>query len=413
MNLTPSQTKAMAMLNSRNNVFLTGAAGTGKSFLIREYMKEHEDCVMLASTGVAALLNNGRTFHSFFALWNFHASFEDLVGSALAGFKTQMRVKNTDTIIIDEISMLDETALKAGEYVARECKGNSLPWGGMRVIAVGDFCQLPAVSKERGRHKKWVFDAQVWHQSEFEVAHLTEIMRQSDERFMRILGKLRVGMVDAEVKDFMAERSKDPHTDHAEATRIFGLRDSVKDYNMEQCLGLEGEMEMFKTDFQNFTLFEGDTAKLEKFKDLLPFESTICLKKGALVMTRYNDPDQGFANGSLGHYRGLYGDHMQVELLTGKTVNVEMKEFAQRDGAGEIQIIARNYPVCLAYATTIHKAQGATMDAVIVDLKRLWESGQAYVAMSRCRTIEGLYVLNWQASSIFLDERVKTFYSSL
>jgi ATP-dependent DNA helicase PIF1 len=415
MMLNQSQALAMEKLNGSRNVFLTGAAGTGKSHVIREYMKNStKESAVLATTGMAAIILNGRTFHSFFSLWDFNSPFHRMVGSALQNRKMQSRVQRTDEIIIDEVSMLDERTMKAGEEIARKVRESSLPWGGMRVIAVGDFCQLPPVDpgRQRGQAVDWVFDTEVWHQSGFEMVQLTEIMRTGDTAFMGILNKVRRGIVDDEVRAFMHARTiTEAQAEHVEGTRMFARRDEVTAYNKRRMDLIDAPVETFSANISMHTMFDVEKARAKLLSNM-PVDEHIDLKPGALVMIRKNNLDEGYANGSLGHYVKQSGSALIVELMDGGEVAIEPMEFTLKDGDGKIQALAMQYPLQLAWASTIHKVQGATMDVVVADISRLWDSGQAYVAMSRTKTAEGFHVINWSEGSVIADDRILSFYSA-
>jgi ATP-dependent exoDNAse (exonuclease V) alpha subunit len=416
MTLTPSQSAAMQKLKGRGNVFLTGAAGTGKSHVIREYLNDcDKDGAMLATTGMAAIVINGRTFHSFFSLWDFNSPFEVMVKSALKNQRMQQRIVSTDEIIIDEVSMIDERTMAAAEKIARIVRENTTPWGGMRVIAVGDFCQLPPVDPGRkaGMPVDWIFDTQVWADSQFETAELTEIMRTGDTAFMDILNKVRRGEVDDDVYSFMeSHRITEQEAEHIDGTRIFARLADVSDYNAKRMAEIDAPVETFEATVDVFSMFDQDKIKAKILK-VMPVEATLELKPGALVMIRKNNLEQGYANGTLGHYKEQAGAYLIVTLLDGAEVQIERMEYTLKDGDGKVQAIAMQYPLSLAWASTIHKAQGATLDVVIADIGRLWDSGQAYVAMSRTKTAAGFHVVNWSRHSVIIDERVQEFYNFL
>lgn len=410
----------MVALQGKENVFLTGAAGTGKSFVIHKFMETQYDPVVLATTGIAAILLNGRTFHSFFCLWNLFAPYETMVESAMQNWRMKQRVSRADTIIIDEVSMLDERTMRAGEEIARRVRGIDEPWGGLRVIAVGDFCQLPPVDpgRKKGQPVKWVFDTDVWRGSGFQKAELTEIMRTGDTAFMDILNKVRRGMVDDDVVQFLQSHTKtEQEAESIEGTRIFARRDEVAAYNARKLAAIDEPLETFDLQFHQLGFFDigtGDDKDKSKLLQNMPVDAKLQLKRGALVMLRRNNLDAGYANGSLGHYVGreTRGDieWLNIELLTGGTVQVERMQFAQYDGSGTAKAKASQFPLSLAWASTIHKVQGATLDVVIADLGRLWDSGQAYVAMSRTKAANGFHVLNWSKDSVIIDDRIKQFY---
>lgn len=412
--LNPDQEKAMAVLKGPDNVFLTGEAGTGKSFVLQQFIKESDMHVdILATTGAAALIIDGRTFHSFFCLYKFDAGVDGMVSAALNNRRMCKRVAEAECIVIDEISMMDQKTMAAGEYIARITRGNDLPWGGLKVIAVGDFLQLPPVdpSKAKDAPISWVFDGEAWAKSNFVNCNLSEVVRTEDKDYLAVLQKVRQGICDEEVISFLNARAiGEDEAGKVEGTRLYPVRAWVDEYNKRQLDALKGDIITFETKYF------GDPDPVFKLKKNAPIRDNIELKEGALVMIRENDPDgfpYRYVNGSLGHFRKDRGDVLEIELLDGSTVGIRQREYHSRNGDGDIVATAQNFPINLAWASTIHKAQGATMDCCVVDLSYLWEPGQAYVALSRTRKAKDLFVMKWKPESIFADGRVREFYSSM
>lgn len=391
------------------NVFLTGAAGTGKSFLLDQYLKGKgsDDFPIVASTGAAAVIVGGRTFHSFFGLGIMEGGIEMAVAKALRSKKVHQRLLRASCVIIDEVSMLSGSTLLAAEMVARRARGRDEPWGGLRIIVVGDFAQLPPVTPGL-QTKDWCFLHPVWEQSDFEPALLSTVMRTQDTEFLEILNFIRDGIVNDRVRRFLdahTESSDDP----LDATRLYPHRAQAEKYNLQRLEALPGSEIVIET------LYAGDEKYKESAKRSLPIPDTLVLKKSALIMMRRNDVsgEGKFVNGSLGHVHGIDGDILHVRLLSGEDLELEKYKFSTLDGDGNEVMSAWNFPVSLAYATTIHKAQGATLDRMIVDLHQLWEPGQAYVALSRVRSGAGLMIERWSQNSIRADALVTSFYDSL
>lgn len=407
--LTPCQTKALDVLMREGNVFLTGAAGTGKSFLLDEYLrgKGTDDFPVVASTGAAAVIVGGRTFHSFFGLGIMEGGAEMAVNKALRSRKVVHRLQRASCVIIDEVSMLSGVTLMAAEAVARGARGKDEPWGGLRIIVVGDFAQLPPVTPGQ-QSKDWGFLHSVWEASDFEPALLSTVMRTQDSEFLEILNFIRDGIVNERVHAFLEERI-DTSLDSIDATRLYPHRAQAEQYNLYRLQSLSGK------EYAVQTTYTGEERYFDSAKRNLPIPDTLILKAGALIMMRRNDIsfERKFVNGSLGHILGIDEDILHVSLFTGENIEVEKYKFSCLDGDGNEVVAAWNFPVSLAWATTIHKAQGATLDSMIVDLHQLWEPGQAYVALSRVRSGNGLTIERWSPSSIRADALVTSFYDSL
>lgn len=406
MLFSPDQTLALETLRGRGNVFLTGRAGTGKSTVLRAYMNENlmEETAVLASTGAAAVLVGGRTFHSFFGLGILEGGPVKTIERALRNPKLRKRLKTTDSVVIDEISMLSGETLATAEEIARQARGNSEPWGNIRVIAVGDFAQLPPVTPGRSS-PDWAFLHPVWERTGFRPVSLETIHRSPSADWNRVLNRIREGRCDGDVKAALNARMNQA-TEDQEVTRLFGLRNEAENYNRLRLADLSGEPVEYVTEYV------GDSTAMDQIRRNSPLPEVLVLKNDALVMIRRNDPDGYYVNGSLGHVRGMQKNAVRVELLeTGQTVELEPVKFEQLNADGEVVATAKNFPLNLAYGTTIHKSQGSTLDAVRLRLAGLWESGQAYVALSRVRSPTRLYLDGWDPRAIRADAAVLRFHS--
>ena len=408
--LTAAQQSAFETLKKGHNAFLTGHAGTGKSTLLQHYRKEGalSDTPVVSSTGSSALLIGGVTFHRFFGIGILEGGWDATIERALKNRKVKKRLKETQTLIIDEISMLPGQTLAIAETIARIARNNDSPWGGIRLIAVGDFAQLPPVTYGNAA-RDWAFEHPVWLQSEFESIYLHTTVRTADHFFIEMLDYARRGEMCADLKDFLNSRkdsSLDPNT--FEGTRLFAKRVDVEAYNLRRLNHLEGALMTFPTSYS------GDERAQEQIRKQSPVSEILYLKPGALVMIRQNDPVGRYANGSLAHVESLTESGLQLRLLSsGSKITLEQSTFQLLDGDGKILASATNFPVNLAYATTIHKSQGMTLDRIWVDLSGLWEPGQAYVALSRARTPSGLFIENWDERSFHSDDAVMRFYAHM
>ncbi len=400
--LSPSQLRALQKLNSKSNVFLTGSPGTGKSFLIRHFLRTQvEKIPVLASTGAAAILVGGRTFHSFFGLGLMQGGPELVFEKAMKNSRLKSRIRKTQTLIIDEVSMISSEVLDCAERIARSVKESSETWGGIRVICVGDFAQLPPV--QRSGEVDWAFSGRAWSQSEFESVALTECLRMEESEFLKVLDKIRWGEVDEEVETLLnGFKVKSPKET---SPRLFAKRAQAERFNLERLEALAGEAVEYPT------RYSGKDPYLEALERDAPISSRIVLKENAQVMLRVNDPKQRFVNGSVGRVVEM-GDEKIVLELKHRYIEIEKFTFSMIDADGNEVAFAENFPLSLAYAQTIHKSQGLTLEEAHLDLRRLWEPGQAYVALSRVKSLEGISLEGWDEKSIRADHRVKRFYQS-
>ncbi|MFH1670755.1 MAG: helix-turn-helix domain-containing protein [Patescibacteria group bacterium] len=409
MQFTPCQSKALHLLNGTENIFLTGAAGTGKSFLLQQYLngKGRKEYPVLASTGAAAVIVDGRTFHSFFGLGIMEGGKDATVVRALKSRQLWNRLQRAECIVIDEVSMLSGETVATAEEIARCARGNSEPWGGVRIIAVGDFAQLPPVQKDGGE-KDWAFLHPAWEQSQFQPVFLHTAVRTNEPKLLDVLRCVREGIVNDEVRAFLKSRMA-PSNPEFNGTRLFPHRSSADHYNMQKLNSLPGNQQEFET------YYEGGGRHVEQLKKQCPIPEILYLKTGALVMFRKNDTSfpYRYVNGSLGKVTSMDSDCIFVCLLDGTQVDVHREEFSLLDGNGTIRARAENFPITLAWASTIHKAQGASIDRLMVSMSGLWESGHAYVALSRARSEKGLFIEAWDEESIFTESAVQEFYESV
>lgn len=402
--LSRSQLTALEALRSKRNVFLTGGPGTGKSFLLRHYLADRSlsdpghKIPILASTGAAAILVGGRTFHSFFGLGILQGGPEETFERAKADKRLRSRLRKTHTVIVDEISMIASEVLDLAERISRHFINPQQPWGGLRLIVVGDFAQLPPVSKTQNR--PWAFKSVAWENSDFEFAELDHVFRTKDQNYLDILEKARWAEVDEELCDFLSERCREPEED---VPHIYPRRLQTEQFNREKLNELPGEV------FESPTRYWGSERHIEILSKEAPIPVNLVLKKKALVMIRVNDPKQRFVNGTLAHVVDWSDQSLFVETSS-RVIELEKFVFGFQDAEGNEIAAAENFPVSLAYASTIHKVQGATLDRAHLDLSSLWEPGQAYVALSRLRDPKNLSIHRWDERSFLSDPEVRDFY---
>ncbi len=406
--LSDEQAQALELLDSGENIFLTGGAGCGKSHLIRAFMSRQsaKQMPILASTGAAAVLVGGRTFHSFFGLGIMEGGFEATVTKATRERRVLKRISDVEGFILDEVSMIPAEALEAAEQIARVARGSSLPWGGLRVVLVGDFAQLPPVTRNGPR--QWAFRSKVWEQSGLQTCWLTHNHRIDDRDFLDRLSEVRSGRVTPQVIEFLEDHVRDNDQDD-KATRLFPLRDQSEKFNLSELAGLS-TAEMVVD-----SIYFGEARYIEMLQKQSPIPARLTLKEGCRVLFLQNDPQRRWVNGTRGVVTEIQPDKIVVEKLSqgglrGREVTVEKTMFSLQNAEGDVVASVLNFPLTLAYATTIHKSQGSTLDELWVDLSRLWEPGHAYVALSRLRSAHGLRILRWSQKSFVVDPLVNQFY---
>jgi len=411
--LNESQQEAFKILQTGANVFLTGAAGSGKSFLTRYFLDDMHEAwrfPVTASTGVAALLVRGRTFHSFFGVGIGEGGIDKVVANALARPAVVSRLKHVKGVLIDETSMLSAQIFDMAELVARRARNNEEPWGGLQVVTVGDFRQLSPV-KSRNDPGDWCFNAESWNRSGFVPVKLETAMRTQDEGFLEVLNQVRLGKVPPTVSDFLNSRlisNFGPKEDVRTMTSLFPYRDDVSRYNHDKLAEMPGKTIYYETEY-----WAENDRYLQAIKRDAPIEPVLALKEGAFVMLRQNDTEGRWVNGSTGRVIECREHYIKVELTIGGVVLVEPVAFSISDADGNPAATAENFPLQLAWAITIHKSQGCTIDRALVDISKLWNAGQAYVAMSRVRGPDGLFIRSWDRSSIRADRQVTKFHNRI
>lgn len=403
-NLNKEQTKALKLLlNTKDNLQITGFAGTGKSHVIKMFREIQfalkTQIPIVASTGAAALLVNGITFTSYFGLGILAGGIDATVYNALQKRSVCERIIYTDTIIVDELSMISATYLHAANLLCQKVRQNKKFMGGIRIIFVGDFFQLGPFSESD--KVDWIFESTDWKKAKIKVVELKEIMRTKDKPFIEVLSKVRVGKVDKKVESFLNKHVYKGKIKDYDGPIIFSRNNDVDKYNNDKLSQLEG------TPFLSKTMIDGENEQaIEKLKESMVIAENIILKKGALVMLRVNNYEDGYINGTMGHVIALSPDILQIKKLNGEIIRVKKHNFDLLNGDGGIIARAKNFPITLSWAITIHKSQGASLEKALIDLDRLWLHGQAYTALSRLTSSKGLSILKWNKKSFIVDKKV-------
>lgn len=407
VDLSEEQKIALDVLESGENVFLTGGAGSGKSFVVRQFMRKQnpKELPILASTGAAAVLIGGRTFHSFFGLGIMDGGPQETLKRGLLDMKLMKRLREVEGVIIDEISMIPSAALEVAEQFARAARESELPWGGMRVIVVGDFAQLPPVTRT-GQIREWSFLSHVWEKSGFQIVELTQNQRTYDSLFLQVLADVRQGKTTPLVKEFLDSKIRE-HDEDDECTRLFPRREQSDFFNKKKLSQIPDP------EVKIPSIYLGQEKLIESLKRNSPIPGELVLKVGAKVLFVQNDPNKRWVNGTKGTVVDIAPDKITVEKETWRHVTVDKTQFSLQNAEGNTVASVINFPLTLAYATTIHKSQGATLDELWVDLSRLWEPGHAYVALSRLKSSDGLKLLGWNPRSILTDMKVTQFYKDI
>jgi ATP-dependent exoDNAse (exonuclease V) alpha subunit len=381
------------------NVFLTGMAGTGKSTTLRRFISESFKKVdVTAPTGVAALNVGGMTIHRFCGMLlgpqgaqsneeYFEVLRRDPRRSILAGFN---RVKRCEVLVIDEISMLPGRQLGFVEFLFRRLRGRDEPFGGCQVIATGDFLQLPPVRTNEGEPYDWAFQSPAWEAAEFKTISLEIVRRQDEPAFVRALSEFRVGRVWGDTARLLQSRVRS--FPPAGMPRLFTHNVQVDKWNNFQLSELPGEESVLEAEQTG-----PDHQRGFLMKNLLT-PATLRLKPGAMVMFTVNKNDSGkrepvFVNGQMGVVEEIQSG---LVLVRSNGEGIRVEPFTWRYDSNDPDSASfTQFPLRLAWAMTIHKSQGLTLDSAYLDIRAAREPGQAYVAVSRVRTLAGLQFKEW------------------
>jgi ATP-dependent DNA helicase PIF1 len=389
------------------NTFLTGPAGSGKSHNVRDYLKRQPDTQVVASTGVAALNVGGMTVHRWSGMLlgpvkgqEFERFFAQLAcdqkPSVRAAFN---RVRRCKRLVIDEISMLSGSAFDYLNFHCQKIREDKRPFGGIQVIGTGDFLQLPPVRINPTHSYDWAFDSAAWSAAKFQTVELRRIMRQDEPDFVAALAKFRRGEIDGETERLLRPRiTTFPARD---ITRLFTHNLMVDRWN-DFCLGeLPGPESVREAETW------GPQHQIDFLEKNLLTPKVLRLKPGAKVMFTVNRPDDGFVNGQTGEVVSI-GITSVVVCTEGRELEVSPYRW-RYDSNDPGTAWFEQLPLRLANALTIHKAQGLTLDSAFIDIRAAREPGQAYVALSRVRTLAGLHLKDWPRG-VFVSQRALDFH---
>lgn len=394
-----TQTEALTILKTGSNVFLTGEPGSGKTHTIREYIRYLRDRgvepSVTASTGIAATHLHGMTIHAWCGIGTKSSVTKFDIDTILERERVVKRLKKATVLIIDEISMLPKSVLDALNAILITARGNPLPFGGVQVVFVGDFFQLPPI----GEHAEFAFMADSWKVANPIVCYLDEQYRHADETLINLLASIRTGIKTHSVISILESRQIAP--DSQNIPKLFTHNADVDSMNEATLTALPGDAKRFRM------TEKGSPHHIEAIKKGCLSPAELVVKKGAAVMFTKNNPEEGFANGTLGEIEGFRRDGTPiVKTRDGKTIEVPFMEWTLEE-EGKVLAKVTQLPLRLAWAITIHKSQGMSLDAAYIDLSRAFEYGQGYVALSRVRTIEGLYLIGFNERALEVHPLVR------
>lgn len=417
--LSKQQNSVIDSFESGNNIFVTGGAGSGKSHLLN-FLKlnyGHLGLNITASTGIAAVNIGGSTIHSWAGIGLANLPVEQIIENifSVKFSRIRRRIKTARALAIDEISMISAEVLEILDQVFRAVRENDKPMGGIQMMFFGDFLQLPPIGKN-GQDFNFCFNSQTWQDLNLEVFVLQDSFRQSDERFVKVLNNLRFANCDEELRETLESRVNAVDSNIAIKPTILTTHNfKVEKINELELKKIPQEEKTHKAEYF------GDKFKIEFLKKNSIVAENLRLKVGAQVMMIKNTyQKEGIINGSLGIIRSFSPkkSYPLVEFSNGKILTISPEEWLIEKFDSEKRLVTveagvKQVPLILAWAITIHKSQGLTLDKISCDLSDIFSPGQAYVALSRARSLNGVFIESINFNKITSHPEAVEFYQNL
>lgn len=455
------QREALEILKTGSNVFLTGVPGAGKSYVVNQYVKWLEDKgiypAITASTGIASTHIGGQTIHSFSGIGIEKEIDEYKLDRIMEREKLVKKIQHTHVLIIDEISMLDAQTLDNVNIVLKGIKDPTKAFGGVQIIFVGDFFQLPPVSKKGEEAKYFAFMSKAWKEAKPLVCYLEEQFRQTDETFTKLLMAIRENNIDEYHIEILEDLKQKTHIklgikqekvavegEWEEETLELDMEDNlpkefplsdalvgaspsltpVRDNSSESLvhdvlelhshnknvdqINEERLQKIFGKEFVYKMLTQGRASLVENLIKSCLSPEVLKLKEGAKVIFTKNDLEGKYVNGTLGVVKDLDKNGIVVETKEGKLIELKQEEWKYEDD-GKVMARIMQYPLRLAWAITVHKSQGMSLDEAVISLGETFEYGQGYVALSRLRSLDGLYLKSYNPKSLQVNQYISEF----
>jgi len=433
-NLSQEQQEAFNIIKSGENIFITGPGGTGKSFLIKKIVEwskiENKNIQVCAMTGCAALLLEcgAKTIHSWGGIGLANGPLDELISRVSKHKYKKVPWKKIDILIIDEVSMMSKKIFELLDGIARQVRKKPLhPFGGIQIIFTGDFYQLPPVGNNNEPETcEFCFESKKWNECITNIIELKTIFRQTDNVYANVLNQIRIGKLKKSGYNLLCSRVSMTYDDIIKPTRILPLRRQADKINSTEFSKLS---EAEERNYQIENIIE-ETDKIfnikrnidqqlieqeyESMKNNIMADKNIILKIGAQVMCIANidmDGPAPISNGSQGIIESFIGDLPLVRFTNGqkRIIGYHIWNSEKYPWIGVKQL-----PLIYSWAITIHKAQGVTLEIAEIDAgHNIFECGQTYVALSRVKSIEGLYLTAFDPEKIKINKKVQDFYNSL
>lgn len=401
-NFSHDQEAAFLDIIEGGNVLLSGSAGSGKSYLLSAIKDFYKDKIALTSTtGISSLNVGGRTLHSFFGIYKLDKfDFEKTINKIVE--KSGKEIRRLKAIVIEECSMLDSFVFTLVDYAMRQIMNINVPFGGKQIILVGDFMQLPPVDC-----LTQIFECDSFLNGNFKIHYLTSNHRQDvNSEFYKILQECRYNKLSRQ--SLMTLRSRETDNPPHDILHLYATNKENDSWNTKMFNKLSGKIKNYLSDD-----YVAHSAYAKYLDNGCLAERELKLKNNArVILLRNLDFERGLVNGSCGYVRDMQKNQVVVEFDNGEmqTIKPAVWEWTQRD---EVVASRKQIPLKLAYSITVHKSQGMTLDRAYIDLTKIFAEGQAYVALSRLRTLDGLYLKGVKSTSFRTNVKARQFYEQI
>lgn len=404
-----TQAQALQILKTGRNVLLLGEAGAGKTYVLRQYLDylaEHSISVgITASTGIAATHIGGVTIHSWSGIGIRDSLSKQQIENLAEKTQLKSKIQRAQVLVIDEISMLSAKQLEAVDQVTRAIRQSQAPFGGLQVILVGDFFQLPPISKDT--EAPFVFTSKIWDYLALKVCYLTEQHRQEDSALLNVLSAIRSQTIEESHFETIGERLKTEADFGRDAVHLYTHNANVDELNEKALAELPGDEHEF------IMQYSGKRKYLEGLVRGCLAPEALTLKLKAKVMFVKNNPEKGYVNGTTGQVTGFTADGWPVVTRAdGHEFTAEPEQWSIEDD-GVPKATITQVPLRLAWAITVHKSQGMTLDRAVIDLSKSFAPGMGYVALSRVQTLDGLILRGINNTAFAVHPLVSSFEERL
>lgn len=401
-----TQKEALEIMKMGHNVFLTGEPGTGKTYVLTKYIeflrKKDIPVGITASTGIAATHIDGVTIDSWSGLGIRDEITDKDLETLKHKFHLRKRLQKAKVLIIDEVSMISGKRLDMVDRILKSLRNDNKPFGGLQVILTGDLFQLPPVSEDRN-NIDFIFNAKAWLDLDLRICYLTAAYRHKDEKFLQVLLAIRENKVDEGVVEILRQTASQTFVNKIIPAKLYTHNIDVDAINNNELEKLEDEPHEF------YMQILGEEKLTAALKNTCLAPEVLRLKKNAVVMFVRNNFEQGYVNGTMGKVAGFNhnGDPV-VQMYSGKKVTVTPAHWTILDGEKTIAQLTQ-LPLRLAWAITVHKSQGMTLDAAELDLRKSFLLGMGYVALSRVRSLSGLKLLGFNDLALKVHPQISEF----